>query len=107
MASIVDMQWRIPSEAVTRAHGDSGRLAEYWHEESQMSWKRITTNAALTLVLVGTWMAAGDGPIGEAQSTQVPIFEYDATFPKPMPENWAIGPIGGLAVDRQDHLFVL
>ena len=24
-----------------------------------------------------------------------------------MPENWAIGPIGGLAVDRQDHLYVV
>jgi DNA-binding beta-propeller fold protein YncE len=41
-----------------------------------------------------------------AQSVQVPIFEYDPTFPKPLPEHWAIGAIGGLAVDRQDHLFV-
>ena len=30
-----------------------------------------------------------------AQNVQVPIFEYDPTFPKPLPENWAIGPIGG------------
>jgi hypothetical protein len=36
----------------------------------------------------------------------VPIFEYDPTFPKPLPENWAIGAIGGLAVDRQDHIYV-
>jgi DNA-binding beta-propeller fold protein YncE len=41
-----------------------------------------------------------------AQSVQVPIFEYDPTFPKPLPENWAIGAIGGLAVDRQDHIYV-
>jgi len=41
-----------------------------------------------------------------AQSVQVPIFEYDPTFPKPMPENWAIGAIGGMAVDRQDHVYV-
>ena len=41
-----------------------------------------------------------------AQSVQIPIFEYDPTFPKPLPENWAIGAIGGLAVDRQDHLYV-
>jgi len=37
---------------------------------------------------------------------QVPIFEYDPTFPKPLPENWAIGAIGGLAVDRQDHIYI-
>ena len=41
-----------------------------------------------------------------AQRVQVPIFEYDPTFPKPLPENWAIGAIGGMAVDRQDHLYV-
>ena len=41
-----------------------------------------------------------------AQSVQVPIFEYDPTFPKPLPENWAIGAIGGMAVDRQDHVYV-
>jgi len=42
-----------------------------------------------------------------AQTVQVPIFEYDPTFPKPLPENWAIGAIGGLAVDRQDHVYVI
>ena len=42
-----------------------------------------------------------------AQRVQVPIFEYDPTFPKPLPENWAIGAIGGMAVDRQDHLYVV
>ena len=46
-------------------------------------------------------------PVGRAQGVQIPIFEYDPTFPKPLPENWAIGPIGGLAVDRQDHLYVV
>jgi len=42
-----------------------------------------------------------------AQTVQVPIFEYDPTFPKPLPENWAIGAIGGMAVDRQDHVYVI
>src|SRR3954469_23179771 len=42
----------------------------------------------------------------DAQRVQVPIFEYDPTFPKPLPENWAIGAIGGMAVDRQAHIYV-
>src|ERR1700749_30181 len=41
-----------------------------------------------------------------AQNVQVPLFEYDPTFPKPLPENWAIGAIGGMAADRQDHVYV-
>jgi NHL repeat-containing protein len=62
-------------------------------------------------------LAAGLGLIGPESNrhfasqakpaVQVPIFEYDPTFPKPMNETWAIGPIGGLAVDRQDNLFVV
>ena len=70
-----------------------------------MNLKRIA-KAALALSLVSVWTWQHD-LIGQAQKVQVPIFEYDPTFPKPLPENWAIGPIGGLAVDRQDHLYVL
>ncbi len=54
-----------------------------------------------------SFTTAHEGVTALAQSAQVPIFEYDPSFPKPLPENWAIGPIGGLAVDRQDHLFVV
>ena len=42
-----------------------------------------------------SFTTAHEGVIALAQSAQVPIL------------NWAIGPIGGLAVDRQDHLFVV
>src|SRR6185436_10234282 len=45
--------------------------------------------------------------VAQAPKVQVPIFEYDPTFPKPLPENWAIGPVGGLAIDRRDHLYVV
>ncbi|MGE0360867.1 MAG: hypothetical protein AB7H93_05860 [Vicinamibacterales bacterium] len=46
----------------------------------------------------------------DAQAGQVPIFEYDPTFPQPFEadkENWAIGQIGGMAVDSQDHIWVV
>jgi len=67
--------------------------------------QRLATMAA---VLAGAafWISM-PAPAGRAQSAQVPIFEYDPTFPKPLPEKWAIGAIGGLAVDRQDHLYVV
>ncbi len=71
-----------------------------------MNLKRLAT-AALGLSLVSVWPAPRQDLLGQARNEQVPIFEYDPTFPKPMPENWAIGPIGGLAVDRQDHLYVV
>ena len=61
---------------------------------------------AAAALAAAAWML-GHAPAGDAQGVQVPIFEYDPTFPKPLPENWAIGAIGGLAVDRQDHVYVL
>ena len=39
--------------------------------------------------------------------SQVPKFQYDPTFPQPLPEKWAIGAIGGMAVDSHDHIWVL
>lgn len=69
-----------------------------------LRWSALTTMAAAAIIATALGTETG---IGEAQSQQLPIFEYDPTFPKPMNETWAIGPIGGLAVDRNDHLFVL
>ncbi len=31
----------------------------------------------------------------------------DANWPKPLPNNWVIGGLGGLCVDRDDHVFIL
>jgi len=61
----------------------------------------MKTLAAVAAALIGAALITAN-----AQNVQVPIFEYDPTFPKPLPENWAIGAIGGLAVDRQDHIYV-
>src|SRR5213592_4877069 len=37
---------------------------------------------------------------------QAPAYEVDAAWPKPLPNNWLIGQIGGLAVDKHDHIWV-
>jgi hypothetical protein len=72
-----------------------------------MRGRRVVATLGGVCVLAGVWLASNGGPAGEAQSVQVPLFEFDPTFPKPLPETWAIGPIGGLAVDRRDHLYVV
>jgi hypothetical protein len=69
--------------------------------------RRIVAPVALAGAAAIWVVAQAPVPVGRAQGVQVPIFEYDPTFPKPLPENWAIGPIGGLAVDRQDHFYVV
>ena len=68
---------------------------------------KLIAKVALGLAVVWVSAAWQHDLVAQAPKVQIPIFEYDPTFPKPLPENWAIGPIGGLAVDRQDHLYVV
>src|ERR1700689_2838515 len=36
----------------------------------------------------------------------VPKFEFDPNWPKPLPNNWILGAIGGNFVDGTDHIWV-
>lgn len=41
------------------------------------------------------------------QAVGKPTFEVDASWPKPLPDKWAVGEIGGTCVDAQDHVFIV
>ena len=51
--------------------------------------------AALSLVMTAPARAEG-----------VPEFRVDPYWPKPLPNNWILGQIGGIATDRHDHVWV-
>jgi len=36
-----------------------------------------------------------------------PTFKVDPFWPKPLPDNWVTGEIGGTCIDSQDHVFVV
>lgn len=38
---------------------------------------------------------------------EIPVFEYDPTWPKPLPNYWNTGNIGGISIDSQDHIWVV
>ncbi|HEV3057338.1 MAG TPA: hypothetical protein VGY48_03780 [Vicinamibacterales bacterium] len=42
-----------------------------------------------------------------AAARQVPYFEYDETFPKPLPNHWTTGTVVGLAVDAKQHIWIV
>ena len=63
----------------------------------------------LTLTLGGVHGVAGNAgrqanPGAEADN--VPQFEYDATWPKPLPNNWRLGTVIGVRVDSNDHIWI-
>jgi hypothetical protein len=43
----------------------------------------------------------------EAQSQSAPRFQYDPMWPKPLPNKWKMGGVTGLAVDKDDNVWVL
>src|SRR6202162_5605988 len=36
-----------------------------------------------------------------------PKYEVDPSWPRPLPDRWVTGSIGGVCVDNQDHVFLL
>jgi hypothetical protein len=45
--------------------------------------------------------------MGARAEPQVPKFEVDPYWPKPLPGDWVTGQLGSVCVDAQDHVFVL
>src|SRR5436305_1515931 len=44
---------------------------------------------------------------GVSLAAEVPKFQVDPTWPKPLPNNWIIGQPAGIAVDAADHVWVV
>jgi len=60
-------------------------------------------------VLAGALLATGAG-IFSAQllkAQSAPHYEVDRSWPKPLPDRWILGGLGGVCVDNQDHVFLL
>jgi DNA-binding beta-propeller fold protein YncE len=60
---------------------------------------------ALSRAQVGERLAEREKPAAGATG-QSPHFVVDPAWPKPLPNNWIIGDVGGLYVDRHDNIWV-
>jgi hypothetical protein len=61
--------------------------------------------AALLLATCATGPASETAPARGAGA--VPKFAVDPYWPKALPENWILGQVSGIAVDKNDHIWVL
>ncbi|MCM3880329.1 MAG: hypothetical protein ND807_09490 [Vicinamibacterales bacterium] len=65
----------------------------------------VTILAVIGVLAVAQFMLQ---PVAEAQGgNQAGIYQVDAAWPKPLPNNWILGSTVGLAVDSRDHIWIV
>ena len=71
--------------------------------------KQRATILAFPILLVG--MLVGWSQVGAQERRggveMIPEFEWDPAWPKPYPNNWIMGNIGALFVDKRDHVWMV
>lgn len=74
---------------------------------------KSTTRAIGITTMLCLSLAIWDLPIDQAkaQSAQqamgAPKYQVDPYWPKPLPDRWVTGEVGGVCVDAQDHVFTM
>ena len=64
---------------------------------------RTSTSLALGLAVTFVPVSAQRPPRG----TDTPIFQVDPFWPRPLPNHWILGSVTGVAVDAQDHIWLV
>ena len=72
-----------------------------------MKNRKLFTGAALVAVLATLGVVQGYLDKVAAQAKQVPRFEVDPFWPKPMPNNYVFGQTIGLGISADDHVWII
>src|SRR5579863_6359548 len=74
-----------------------------------MKRKTIAAAGSLALLaaLMATYSALEKRAVVEAAGIQAPRFEVDPLWPKPLPNHWVMGNVIGVAVDAQEHIWII
>jgi NHL repeat-containing protein len=62
---------------------------------------------AASLALSLAFGLTGTSAQRSAVRTQAPTFQVDPFWPKPLPNHWILGSVTGVAVDAQDHIWLV
>jgi DNA-binding beta-propeller fold protein YncE len=63
--------------------------------------------AALLVTLAVAQLAVQRAADAQAPGGRAPIFQVDPMWPKPLPNHWVLGSVIGVAVDSQDHIWII
>jgi hypothetical protein len=72
----------------------------------RLQWIRIIAAGSALGFFVALDAAQAQAPTPNLP--EVPeVYKFDSGWPKPLPNNWVIGTVTGMYVDRDDHIWVL
>src|SRR5258708_38861855 len=66
----------------------------------------MTMRLPLNLAICALSVLAAQSLVSAALA-QAPHYEADVNWPKPLPDRWVTGGLGGGCVDAQDHVLIL
>ena len=65
----------------------------------------VTGGACALILAVGLGSAMFE-KTAQAQAAGVPNFDWDPLFFQDLPNRWTTGQVGGISVDKQDHIWI-
>src|SRR5438045_6026787 len=68
---------------------------------------RITLKIATALTIMAGIALVGSYAGSGLQAQTAPRYKFDPDWPKPLPNKWKMGGVTGLAVDKDDNVWVL
>jgi DNA-binding beta-propeller fold protein YncE len=73
---------------------------------------KIACHRYLLSVVLGSFLLLSNlsvsaGRVGAQQNGEVPKFQVDPFWPKPLPDRWVTASVGGTCVDAQDNVFIV
>src|SRR3954467_8507283 len=66
----------------------------------------VASGLALAICALGAGQSALEGRT-KTHAVNVPTFEVDPLWPKPLPNHWGLGNVIGVGVDANDHVFIV
>ena len=70
--------------------------------------RKLILGAALPVLIVALGIAqAAVDAAARTHAVDVPLFEVDPFWPKPLPNNWVLGNVIGIGIDARDHVYIV
>src|SRR5215813_823365 len=95
---------------IDAAHWEGAMIDRFtrWFAECETGRLGAAILAAAALVLAGAGgVRAEDAKSADAKNGDVPRFQVDPFWPKPLPGDWILGQVAGVAVDKNDHIWII